>query len=452
MQQIVLLFVFILFYGCNNTSDSSVTTLESNTTTTPEPLYYQQWAVDYNESFFTENGISSNAHIHPSTYYDTYTGKGVKVAIIDSGFDIEHIEIKNQIVKTYNPLNKGTNVAHSGDDYHGSAVTGVIASAQNGQGLRGIAPHVELLLIKFPSQMEDSHVIDMFTVAKEWGADIISNSWGTGQVSQTVKDALMEIAQSGRNGKGLPIVFASGNDGGLMDTDESAIPYIIGVGATDKENYRTTYSNYGKELDVVAPAGEQIGITTIDPMGDAGLSYGDYLTYNAIDEKNTIYSAFFSGTSAAAPIVTGVLALVIEKNPNITLDEITELIKSTSDKIGLNTPYIDALEVFGTTTPTITGSLGSSGKSDFVLKIYKNDVLVHSSEIGVQGDGWEVQITTPLDEGEYTAKLISSEQVWATEESFIIDTAQTTQTSSQKRRSDFYGYGKINITNFLEAM
>jgi subtilisin family serine protease len=136
------------------------------------------------------------------------------------------------------------------------------------------------------------------------------------------------LANNGRDGKGTIIVFAVGNDDIDMGNDESAIPEVISAGATDKNNLRVAYSNHGQYLDLMAPGGNNIGITTLDAMGDRGKSSvtENYLLYND--------SNMFFGTSASAPIVTGVTALILEKNPNLTRVEVENILKNSSDKIG----------------------------------------------------------------------------------------------------------------------
>ena len=167
-------------------------------------------------------------------------------------------------------------------------------------GIKGIASNSEIFFLKFKDSMSDSDFITLFNKADEWGADIINNSWGTGNVSQSVKDTIVNLSKNGRNGKGINIVFATGNANSDLGNDESAIPEVISVGASSETNARASYSNWGAELDILAPAGEDLGIKSLDPMGALGF----FPTKNYLS---------ISGTSAAAPIVSGVIALLLEK-------------------------------------------------------------------------------------------------------------------------------------------
>lgn len=299
----------------------------------PEPYYSQQWYLDYSSTIYTDNNINENAHINVRGLLNTYTGKGIKIAIIDDGFDTLHEDLEDAIVNSYDITSKTEDVSHSNsNDYHGTAVTGIIAARLNAKGIHGIASNSDIILLKHKEGMSDSETIELFNKAEEFGADIINCSWGTYDVSQSVKEKIQDLAINGRNGKGTIIVFASGNDDQDMGNDESAIPEVIAVGSTDKDNLRAWYSNYGANLDVLAPGGYDIGITTLDPMNTNGVS--------SIDDNYLLYDDYssFIGTSSSAPIVSGAIALLLEKDSTLTRLEIENILKNTSDKIG-NIPY-----------------------------------------------------------------------------------------------------------------
>lgn len=334
--------VLLLFIGCGGggSSQSAVednVTFENNKTVSyiNEPYFYQQWYLDYNKTFYDEDGIDTNASIHLGSE-QIYSGKGVTIAIIDDGFDITHPELQGNIIATYDIATKSNIVTHSSkNQYHGTAVAGIIAAKINKEGIAGIASNSKLILLKYRENMSDSETIELFLKAKELGADIINCSWGTYNVSDSVRDIITDLAKNGRNGKGIIIVFAVGNDNRDVGNDESSIPEVIAVGASDKDNLRAWYSNYGDNIDVLAPGGNlDLGITTLDDTGDngAGTINKDYLLAN---DPNS-----FVGTSASAPIVTSVIALMLEKNSNLTRDEIELLLHEKSDKIG-NLEYVN---------------------------------------------------------------------------------------------------------------
>jgi len=294
-----------------------------------EPYYYQQWYLNKNENFYQVNGIQNDANIHMGEVWRQYSGKGVKIAIIDDGLDMLHEDIKNTLVSSYNILTDSTDVSHSEiDGHHGTAVTGIVAANINGKGIAGIAPDVEIIFLKYNTNMSDSDTIKLFHKAEEFGADIINCSWGTYDVSPSVKETIQTLANEGRNGKGIVIIFAAGNDDRDMGNDESAIPEVLAVGSSDIDNDRVWYSNYGEELDFLAPGGYDIGITTLDATGEKGVAIENrsYLLYND--------SQSFVGTSASAPIVAGIVALLLDADNNLTREDIEYILRYNSDEIG----------------------------------------------------------------------------------------------------------------------
>jgi subtilisin family serine protease len=309
---------------------NSIAFVQDNTTLPPssqEPYFYQQWYIDKSADLSTREYIDQDAGIHTHNLLDTYSGKGVKIAIIDDGVDVNHEDLRGAFIALYDSSTKTTDV-YNADDGHGTSVAGIIAARSNGVGIRGIASRAEVIFLKYKELMSDAETIELFNKAEEFGADIINCSWGTYDVSDAVKAKIVDLANNGRNGKGTLIVFAVGNDDIDLDAenDESSIEEVIAVGATDEENLRARYSNYGSSLDVMAPGGYYVGLTTTDNRGYSGYADGDYVFYNS--------SKSFIGTSAAAPVVSGVLAILLEKYPDLTREEVFALLKRTSDKVG----------------------------------------------------------------------------------------------------------------------
>jgi len=292
-----------------------------------EPYTYQQWYLYKDDLFYEQHAVNNDAHIHVGDLLQTYTGKGIKVAVIDDGLDVGHEDLYKAVVDSYDISTKTSDVNHTNfSAYHGTAVTGLIAARKNSKGILGVASDVSIIFLKYKDVMSDSETIELFDKAESFGADIISCSWGTYNVSDAVKSKIVDLSQNGRNGKGTLIVFAVGNDDYNLDNynDESSIAEVIAVGSTDKDNTRAYYSNYGSSLDIMAPGGVQLAMTTLDVTGDAGANNGSYIFYNG----------HFTGTSAAAPVVSGALALLLEKNPNLTHDEVIQILRDKSDKIG----------------------------------------------------------------------------------------------------------------------
>lgn len=331
----ILLSLFFLV-GCGGTSSSQTT----ETPSSDEPYFYQQWSINYDSDFYSQNSIDSQAHLHASNLFNSYSGEGVKIAVIDDGLDTTHEDLEGAVVESYDIESGTSDVSHTTIvDHHGTSVTGIIAARANGKGIKGVASGAEIIFLKFKEPMSDSETIELFNKAEEFGADIINCSWGTYNVSDAVKDKIVDLATNGRDGRGVSIVFASGNDDQDMGNDESAIDEVISVGASDRDNLRAYYSNFGEHLDIVAPGGYWLGIATLDASGSSGGAIEDdnYLLY---DDVNS-----FIGTSASAPIVSGVIALMLEKNPNLTRVEIENILKNSADKIG-TLPYSNGTNIY----------------------------------------------------------------------------------------------------------
>ena len=154
---------------------------------------------------------------------------------------------------------------------------------------------------------------ELIIKATNQGAHVINNSWGFQSIlSTSLSSAINYSITNGRDGKGCILVFASGNDNSpTMRFPARYTPErrVISVGATSYNGYRTSFSNFGTNLDIVAP-GFNIPTTTIG---------------------NTYISDFW-GTSASTPHVSGVAALILAKNPDLYYDEVGFIIQSSANK------------------------------------------------------------------------------------------------------------------------
>ena len=142
------------------------------------------------------------------------------------------------------------------------------------------------------------------------GADIISNSWGSGVQYQIIDDAINNALQYGRNGKGTLIVFATGNNYGAVSYPANSNTNILSVGAITSTGTRSPFSNYGSQLDVVAPGSNILSTTW----------------YNG--------TTSLDGTSMATPHVAGVAALILSVNPCLTAQQVRDIIEQTAQKVG----------------------------------------------------------------------------------------------------------------------
>ncbi|MFB2921046.1 S8 family serine peptidase [Aerosakkonema funiforme] len=213
---------------------------------------------------------------------------------------------------------------------HGTAVAGIaLASGDNNFGGSGVAPEANLAGLRLiADQVTDKQIADALSF-KNQDIDIYNNSWKVENAFTTSPLNLMAMEQAvktGRNQLGNIYVFAGGNDrstGGNVNYNGFANSrYAIAVAAINKDGEQTTYSEPGTPLLVSAYSsslGEGRGITTTDLVGADGYDPGDY-------------TKSFGGTSAAAPLVSGVIALMLEANPNLSWRDVQHILAKTANK------------------------------------------------------------------------------------------------------------------------
>ena len=250
------------------------------------------------------------------------TGKGVKVLVIDSSFELTHPDLRFSNTYNFNLQNRDI-TPDSTADYHGTAVAGVIgANRGNNYGIMGVAPDSYLIAFNGLFEIIDDDVylesyIETFYKALELDVDVINCSWtSTGIVDEASVDAINTFITQARDGKGGFVVFSSGNEASTSLLNEPALAKVISVGSIEADGSKSTYSNYGKRLDLVAPS----NFVSLDLTGTNGFS--------------TSEMGFVAGTSFSAPIVAGIIALMLEVNPDITLDNALDIIYSTTKKVG----------------------------------------------------------------------------------------------------------------------
>lgn len=283
----------------------------------------------------------------------------IVVAVIDSGFDLTHPDLRGNGGKIVAPWDFETNTndpsPHLGD-WHGTACAGIAIGDANGTGIVGAAPNARFMPLRFWF-ISDSQIENWFEYASKNGADVISNSWGSQSagfvMSTRMIRAITKCATQGRNGKGCVICFASGNSGrNISDiVNPTAVqgfathPNVIAVGASNSKDEWSAYSNYGYQLTVCAPSNGSggAGVTTADVGGTLTFPDGSlgYKGYDATD-----YTTGFGGTSSACPLVAGICALILSANPDLTAKEVKEILKTTSDKIGKSTDYINGHSIY----------------------------------------------------------------------------------------------------------
>ncbi|MEZ4883703.1 MAG: S8 family serine peptidase [Chitinophagales bacterium] len=280
-------------------------------------------------------------------YMNSLGSSNITVAVIDSGFDLTHPDLRGSGGKVTAPWDFESETPdptpHLGD-WHGTSVAGVAIGAANGTGIVGAAPNAKFIPIRF-AWISDSQIEKWFAYAAQNGADVVSNSWGSQDnsfvMSTRMVQAIRKCAIEGRNGKGCVIVFAAGNSARSINsasqpdavTGFATHPNVITISASNSKDEWSSYSNFGKRISVCAPSNGSggAGVTTADVTGTIVLPSGSigHKGYDAGD-----FTFGFGGTSSACPLVAGVCALILSVKPSLKATQVKEILEKTADKIG----------------------------------------------------------------------------------------------------------------------
>ncbi len=261
-----------------------------------------------------------------------YTGKGVKVALVDSGIDGTHPDLKGRIVEWKDFVaNKNTPY----DDFgHGTHCAGIIGGNGAGSGgkYKGVAPEVSYIGIKVLGKDGSgslSTILDGINYAANSDAQVISMSLGSSDHSQAMDDAVCSAVA-----KGKIVICAAGNSG--PDSKTIGCPSdckdAISVGATDKNDQIASFSSRGPTSDgrlkpeICAP-GKDIVSTRATGIHNE----------KAVDN----YYISMSGTSMACPMVSGSVALMLQKDPTLTAAKVKDILEKTAKRLGSKTPNED---------------------------------------------------------------------------------------------------------------
>ncbi len=293
-------------------------------TTPSDPLYVEQWAL---------NKIQA-----PETWETCRGGDAVVIAVIDTGVDYDHRDLQGNLwvneaewsgeagvdddnngyiddIQGYNFVYNNSDPA---DDHgHGTKCAGIIAAVgDNGLDVTGVCWSARIMALKILGSDGDGSAADAVPAiyyAVVNGADIISGSWGGEDPSAAIKEAI-EYAHR----EGVIVVAAAGNEDSDTPFYPAAYAPVLAVAATESNDRRWYLSNYGDWVDIAAPGRN---ILSIRPATKSAGSDEDEFTGRT------------SGTSMAAPHVSGACALLLSANPLLTGDELRQLLLSTADPI-----------------------------------------------------------------------------------------------------------------------
>ena len=260
-----------------------------------------------------------------------FDGSGVKVAILDTGVQKSHAELSDSIQLTRDfTLQGGDDLDFNGHGTHVSGIVtadGVYSITGTSNLATGVAPGADIIVGKVcgSSGCPEDAIIAGIEWAQDQGADVMNLSLGGGLSSDLDCDADGDLTVDAVNdavASGIVVTISSGND-----NSKRAVSYpgcasgAIAVGAVNSSDKVARFSNSGPALDIVAPG---VSILSTYSCNDSSLNL----------DCNSTWYAYLSGTSMSSPHVAGVVALMLEKNPNLSVDDVKDALYSTAKNVG----------------------------------------------------------------------------------------------------------------------
>lgn len=276
--------------------------------------------ISENQKLMAIEGTSTIQAVHPNQqwHYDminapeawtvTNGSSAVKIAVLDTGIDHNHPSLANFVNTSLGrSFAGGTTMDVQG---HGTHVAGTIASYGNVSGVMQSATLIPVKVLGDNGSGSLYGITQGILYAADIDADVINMSLGGGGYDQSMDEAVQTAVA-----EGTIVVAATGNDGASSISYPAAYSSVIAVGSVTSSGTRSSFSNYGSGLEVMAP-GSSI-----------------YSTY-----PNSQY-ATLSGTSMATPHVAGVAGLIRAANPNITVAQARQILRDTAQYAGSSTYY-----------------------------------------------------------------------------------------------------------------
>ena len=306
-----------------------------------DPLYGCQWHLNNDDQFRNSAGHD----IRVEEVWPTYTGGGITVAVVDDGMHYTHEDLTDNVDASLNH-NYGTGETdiYNYFEWHGTAVAGLIAAKDNDKGMRGVAPEATVYGYNYLEHQSDANEADAMSRNAATTA-VSNNSWGPrdyghpNPVGELWEAAVRDGVTNGYGEKGVLYVWSAGNGG--EDNDDSnldeianyyAVTAVCAVGHDDK---RSDYSEPGANLWLCGPSSS-------GRVGQPGIA--------TTDNGNRYYGRF-GGTSAAAPIVSGVVALVREANNTLTWRDVKLILAASARQVDPdNTGWEQGAFRYGSTT------------------------------------------------------------------------------------------------------
>ncbi|NOX43496.1 MAG: S8 family serine peptidase [Gammaproteobacteria bacterium] len=322
-----------------------------------DPLFIDQWHLK-NTGQLGNNGVAAkvgeDSNVEPvwnsCNTGNTCRGEGIRIAVVDDGMEIFHEDLAANVATglSFNYLTNGIDpTPPSGtENAHGTAVSGIIAARDlNNRGVRGVAPRANMVGYNMLQNATESNSADAMMRGFP-DVDVSNNSWGppdgTGNLAASSfiwRTAINNGLNAGRNGKGTIYVWAAGNGAIGREIDNANYDGnanhrgVIAVAAVNDQGTKSSYSERGANVLVSAPGGEFCDTHTISTT-DRSEENGNNISSTAgvSDYADTNYTKCMNGTSAATPVVSGVVALILQANPNLGWRDVRAILARTARK------------------------------------------------------------------------------------------------------------------------
>lgn len=309
-----------------------------------DPLFVHQWHL-------RNTGQASNAGVvgvvgedlRVTKAWQYATGRGIRMAIVDDGLDVSHPDLNVVMGQSWDFGTQTYGDPSSRSSYHGTATAGLAAArGSNALGVTGVAFDAEVVgynLLPFRSDANSTKAMTLDVGVN----DIYVNSYGATDgrghlqpAPASWSEAVYSGVTLGRQGKGSVYVWAGGNGAPVDRSDydgQANHPAVVAVAAVDSSGKATAYSESGANVLVAAPGGDYCNVQslyTTDVQGLAGFNAGSKFGFDLPGEPD--YTRCMNGTSAAAPLVAGVIALMLEVNPSLTWRDVRAILALTARK------------------------------------------------------------------------------------------------------------------------
>ncbi len=347
--------------------------------------------------------------------WDTTMGSSdIRVAVIDTGVDLNHPDLTGQIVAQTDVVDNDGSAQD--DDGHGTHVAGIIAAkADNGIGVAGVAPGVKLIAVDvFGFYLNGgtlefgaltSEVIEGIQYAVSNGADVINMSLSGPDYDPAFRNAVDAAVSAG-----VVVVVAAGNtsSGGITGARyPSDFESCISVIATDSNDMKASWSNFGAEKDIAAP----------------GVSI--YSTYYDASSHSSGYE-YMSGTSMASPVVAGVVALMLSENPGLSVNDVKNILFSTA--VDLCIPGRDEYYGYGRANANAAVAMASGTP---YIPIHTTGIVLNLTSLGLFSGTYQINASiSPFDASNKAITYVSDNPTVAIVNSVGLITAKSEGTAS----------------------